>query len=193
MTAELVRGQNHPLPGPRLEIRVSAGHPVVAGAALADEHGRSRSAEWLAHPASPVLPGLEASRQAVADHRLAVDLEALPPEVHQVHVLLALPSGVGGPVSFGASAAPFVAVTSLDGAEIANYTVIGLDTESAVVAVELYRRNDIWKVRAVGQGYAGGLAALLADQGVEQAQQVAARIEQAVAGGQARSVPAPPP
>ena len=42
MTAELVRGQNHPLPGTRLEIRVSAGNPVVAGATLNDEQGRMR-------------------------------------------------------------------------------------------------------------------------------------------------------
>ncbi|MFE3123570.1 hypothetical protein ACFXHD_09140 [Streptomyces hydrogenans] len=38
MTAELVRGQNHTLPQTRLEIRVSAGTPVVAGATLGDEH-----------------------------------------------------------------------------------------------------------------------------------------------------------
>ncbi|MDK1474180.1 TerD family protein [Streptomyces sp. 549] len=193
MTAELIRGQNHPLPGARLEIRVSAGHPVVAGAVLADQDGRSRSTAWLAHPGSPDLPGLEASRQAAADHRLAVDLDALPAEAHQVHVLLALPPGSGGPTSFGALAAPFVAVTTLDGTQVASYTVLGLNTESAVVAVELYRRNDTWKVRAVGQGYAGGLSALLLDLGIDTAEEVAAAVHQAVAGGLARSVSAPPP
>ncbi|MET8678076.1 TerD family protein [Streptomyces sp. NPDC004647] len=193
MTAELVRGQNHPLPRTRLEIRVSAGKPIVAGATLGDEQGTVRGAEWVAHPGSPNLPGLEVSKLAAADHRFAVDLEALPESVHRVSVLLALPTGVGGPVRFGAVAAPFVAVTGLDGTEVASYTITDLERESAVVALELYRRQDVWKVRAVGQGYAGGLAAMLQDQGLSQATELAARINDAVARGMARSVAPPPP
>ncbi|MGW8061243.1 TerD family protein [Streptomyces ziwulingensis] len=192
MTAELTRGQNHPLPRARLEIRVSAGTPVVAGATLGDENGRVYGVEWVAHPGTPVLPGLEVSRQAAADHRLAVDLDAVPDAVHRVSVLLALPVGGPGPARFGAVAAPFVAVTGLDGSEVASYTITGLEVESAVVAVELYRRQGAWKVRAVGQGYAGGLAELLADHHVPQAHQLAGRIQEAVASGVARSVPAPP-
>jgi hypothetical protein len=192
MTAELIRGQNHPLSETRLEIRVAAGTPIVAGATLNDEQWKMRDAEWIAHPASPQLPGLEVSRQAAADHRLAVDLGALPEAVHRVNVMLALPTGVGGPTSFGTVAAPFIAVTGLDGSEIASYTITDLGAESAVVAIELYRRQDAWKVRAVGQGYAGGLAAMLSDQGLPQAQQLAATINEAVANGMARSV-APPP
>ncbi|MEU7580630.1 TerD family protein [Streptomyces sp. NPDC041068] len=193
MTAELVRGQNHPLSGTRLEIRVSAGKPVVAGATLGDDQGRVRGVEWVAHPGSPTLPGLEVSKQAAADHRLAVDLDAVPDTVHRVNVLLALPVGVGGPVSFSALAAPFVAVTGLDGAEVASYTITDLDAESAVVALELYRRQGAWKVRAVGQGYAGGLAEMLTDQGLPQARELAGAIDDAVARGLARSVAAPPP
>ncbi|MFB7556510.1 TerD family protein [Streptomyces brevispora] len=193
MTAELVRGQNHALPQTRLEIRVSAGAPVVAGATLGDEHGTVHGVEWIAHPGSPQLPGLEVSRQAAADHRLAVDLDAVPDGVHRVTVLLALPLEAGGPTRFGAVASPFVAVTGLDGTEIATFTLTGLDTESAVAALELYRRQGGWKVRAVGQGYAGGLAAMLADQGVERAAELAGSIQEAVARGMARSVAPPPP
>lgn len=176
MTAELVRGQNHPLPDTRLEIRVSAGHPVVAGATLGDDRGRVPGVEWIAHPVSPSLPGVDVPRQAAADQHLAVDLAAVPEAVHRVSVLLALPVGGGGPTSFGTVAAPFVAVTGPDGAEIASYTITGLDSESAVVAVELYRRQGAWKVRAMGQGYEGGLAALLGDQGLERPADVAASI-----------------
>ncbi|MFI5552266.1 TerD family protein [Streptomyces sp. NPDC051738] len=193
MTAELVRGQNHPLSQARLEIRVSAGTPIVAGATLGDEQGRIHGVEWVAHPGAPTLPGLEVSRQAAADHRLAVDLDAMPEAVHRVSVLLALPTRAGGPTRFGAVATPFVAVTGLDGTEVASYTITGLEAESAVVALELYRRQDAWKVRAIGQGYAGGLADLLTDQGLPQAHQLADGINEAVAQGMARSVPAPPP
>ncbi|NUV56337.1 TerD family protein [Streptomyces coelicolor] len=195
MTAELVRGQNHPLSQSRLEIRISAGTPVAAAAALSDENGRIHGTEWVAHPGAPVQPGLEVSRQATADHRLAVDLDAMTEAVHRVSVLLALPApnGGAGPARFGAVAAPFVAVTGLDGTEVASYTITGLDLESAVIALELYRRQGAWKVRAVGQGYAGGLAELFADQGLSEAAQLAAGIDEAVARGLARSVQAPPP
>ncbi|MGW0734696.1 TerD family protein [Streptomyces sp. NPDC002851] len=193
MKAELVRGQNHLLPQTRLEIRVSAGQPVVAGATLSDDQGKVRGTDWVAHPGAHRLPGLEVSRQAAADHRLAVDLDALPESVDRVNVLLALPVGVGGPAQFGAVAAPFVAVTGLDGTEVASYTITDLDTESAVVAVELYRRRGDWKVRAVGQGYAGGLADMLSDQGLPGAREIATDILDAVADGMARAVSVPPP
>ncbi|MEU7055596.1 TerD family protein [Streptomyces sp. NPDC046197] len=192
MTAELVRGQNHPLSEVRLQIRISAGRPIVAAATLADENGRVASPEWVVHPGAPVLPGLEVSRQAAADHRLEVDLGVMPGEVHRVSVLLALPAGVG-PTRFGALAAPFVAIAGPDGTELAGYTVTGLDAESAVVALEFYRRQGAWKVRAVGQGYAGGLAELFADQALPQARHLADTVEEAVVLGVARSVPAPTP
>ncbi|MFB7412793.1 TerD family protein [Streptomyces sp. NPDC056202] len=186
MTAELVRGQNHPLPDTRLEIRVSAGHPVLAGATLGDEQGRVPGVEWIAHPGAPSLPGIDVPGQAAADHRLKVDLEAVPGAVHRVSVLLALPGPrAGGAARFGTVAAPFVAVAGPDGAEIATFTITGLDSESAVVALELYRRQGAWKVRAMGQGYEGGLAALLGDQGLERPADLAATILETVAPGPA--------
>ncbi|MFE4963956.1 TerD family protein [Streptomyces sp. NPDC056660] len=189
MAAELARGQNHPLSRNRIEIRISADVPVLAGATLADDGGRVRDADRVAHPGAPTLPGIEVSRQAAAEHRLAVDLDALPEAVHRVSVLIALPAAPGGPVRFGAVAPPRAAVTGLDGTEVAGYTLAGLDAESAVVALELYRRQGAWKIRAVGQGYADGLTALLADQGLPQAAELACGIEEAVARGVARAVP----
>ncbi|MFE0387205.1 TerD family protein [Streptomyces bungoensis] len=192
MTAELVRGQNHPLSQIRLEIRISARTPVLAGATLGDEHGTVPGAQWVAHPGVPVLPGIEVSRQAAEDHRLAVDLAAVPESVHRLSVLLALPAvRGGGPPRFGAVAAPRTAVIAPDGTEIARFTLTGLDAESAVVALELYRRRDAWKVRAVGQGYAGGLAALFADQGLPEADELATRVEQAAGRVDAPAAPQP--
>ncbi|MYS40014.1 export associated protein, partial [Streptomyces sp. SID5998] len=101
MTAELVRGQNHPLSEVRLEVRISAGTPVVAALTVVGENGRVSGADRVAHPGAPALPGLEVSRQAAAEHRLAVDLAALPETVHRVDVLLALPGGPGAPARFG--------------------------------------------------------------------------------------------
>ncbi|MGW5937400.1 TerD family protein [Streptomyces celluloflavus] len=192
MTAELVRGQNHPLDRTRVEIRIVAGGPVVAGVTLGDAQGRLPGAESVAHPGAPRLTGIEVPGRAAAEHRIAVDLDVLSAAVHRVSVLLALaPTGSGGRSGFGAVAAPSVAVTAPDGTAIAGYTLTGLGAESAVVAVELYRRQGAWKVRAVGQGYADGLAALLRDQGLPQAAELAAAIEDAAGQAPARTLRAP--
>ncbi|MFI9805351.1 TerD family protein [Streptomyces sp. NPDC052301] len=192
MTAELVRGQNHPLTQIRLVIRISAGVPVLAGATLGDESGSVLGPQGVAHPGAPALPGIEVPRRASAEHRLAVDLGALPEDVHRVDVFLALPTRTGGPLRFGAVAAPHTRVEGPDGTELACYTLTGLDAEAAVVALELYRRQGAWKVRATGQGYAGGLGALLADRGLREAADLAAAVQEAVAPSQARARPAPP-
>ncbi|MHC8561333.1 TerD family protein [Streptomyces albidoflavus] len=64
------------------------------------------------------------------------------------------------------------------------FAVTGLAEETAVVAVELYRRNGAWKIRAVGQGYQGGVPALLTDRGI--APETARRL-----GAGARPTPSP--
>ncbi|MER6029132.1 TerD family protein [Streptomyces sp. NPDC001851] len=191
MTAELVRGQNHPLSDIRLTIRISAGAPVLAGATLGDENGTVHGAQWVAHPGAPALPGIEVSQRSATEHRLAVDLGALPEAVHRVDVFLALPPGAGAPPRFGAVPAPHTAIEGLDGTELVRYTLTGLDSEMAVLALELYRRQGVWKVRAVGQGYAAGLTALFADQGLREPGELAAAVHEAAAHGPSRALPAP--
>ncbi|MER6446978.1 export associated protein [Streptomyces venezuelae] len=164
MTAELVRGQNHPVSQSRVEIRVSAGTPVLTLATLADEQGRLAGNGILAHPGARSLPGVESPGELAERHTFPVDLDEVAADVHRLGVLLVLPPG--GPVRFGAVPAAYVAVADPGGAELAGYTMTGLDAETAVVALELYRRQGAWKVRAVGQGYAEGLGALLADGGL---------------------------
>lgn len=146
MTAELVRGQNVPLPQTRLEITVSADGPLLAGS-TAGESGEE----------------LRLSPLPAAAHRFPVELDAVPEAVGSVSVVLALPSGA----RFGGQPAPYVAIAD-GGRELASFTITGLGEESALVALELYRRQGAWKVRAVGQGYAGGLPELLRDLGLRQ-------------------------
>ncbi|MFJ1867266.1 TerD family protein [Streptomyces sp. NPDC088097] len=165
MTAELVRGQNHPVSRSRVEVRVSAGTPLLALASLADEQGRFAGDGVLAHPGAPDLPGVRAPGAVADRHTLALDLDAVPARVHRIGVLLVLPPG--GAPRFGSVPAPHVAVAEeAGGPDIAGFTLTGLDAETAVVALELYRRQGAWKVRAVGQGYAAGLEALLTDGGL---------------------------
>ncbi|MFE0628043.1 TerD family protein [Streptomyces sp. NPDC058864] len=193
MTIELVHGQNHPLPGTSLEVRVSAGTPVVAGVSLGDGQGRVSGPGSVAHPGAPRLPGIEVPAGLAAEQRVTADLTAVPADVDRVHVLLALPPVTGAPTRFGACPAPHLTVAGPDGAPVVSFTVTGLNAEAAIVALELYRRQGAWKVRALGQGYTGGLAELLRDQGLDRpaADAVAARVADAVRP--APAVPAPPP
>ncbi|MER6057758.1 TerD family protein [Streptomyces albidoflavus] len=193
MTAELVRGQNQALPWTRLEIGVEADRALALGAVLVGEAGHALGgAEGIALPGAPPPPGLAAPGPPAPTHRLAVDLGALPSAATRLDLFLALPGGPGAPARFGALAAPRVLLLGPSGEKAAGFAVTGLAEETAVVAVELYRRNGAWKIRAVGQGYQGGVPALLTDRGI--APETARRL---AAGAQAHPVaaltPAPRP
>lgn len=49
---------------------------------------------------------------------------------------------------------------------LGTFTPPQLGAETALVVVEIYLRNGVWKARAVGQGYANGLAGIATDFGV---------------------------
>ncbi|MFI0158321.1 TerD family protein [Streptomyces albidoflavus] len=168
MTAELVRGQNQALPWTRLEIGVEADRALALGAVLVGEAGHALGgAEGIALPGAPPPPGLAAPGPPAPTHRLAVDLGALPSAATRLDLFLALPDGPGAPARFGALAAPRVLLLGPGGEKAAGFAVTGLAEETTVVAVELYRRNGAWKIRAVGQGYQGGVPALLTDRGID--------------------------
>ena len=58
-------------------------------------------------------------------------------------------------------------VNQADGRELARYDLSeDASTETAMVFGEIYRRGGEWKFRAVGQGYASGLAGIARDYGV---------------------------
>ncbi|MCZ9338604.1 TerD family protein, partial [Streptomyces sp. TRM76130] len=64
--------------------------------------------------------------------------------------------------------------------------------ETALVIVEVYLRGGVWKARAVGQGYANGLAGIATDFGVS-VEEPAAPAAQPVAAPPAAVQPPPPP
>ncbi|MFE6872123.1 TerD family protein [Kitasatospora sp. NPDC057692] len=53
------------------------------------------------------------------------------------------------------------------GERLLGFSITDADSESAFVFGEIYRRNEEWKFRAIGQGYATGLAGLATDFGIE--------------------------
>ena len=94
---------------------------------------------------------------------MVVDPERLRAGAERV-VVLASPQDTV--TALGRLPAP-VLVVSAGHAEVARFVPAGLTTETVVQLAEVYRRSGVWKLRALGAGYADGLAGLLRDVGVQ--------------------------
>lgn len=175
MTTELVRGQNLPLPQPQAAVEVTAQCPVELVAVLLGEDLKVRDDTDVVQRDAGTAPGV-----VVRPLGVDVDLAALPAEIDRVLIAASLEGG--GVDRFGAVAAPVARVTS-GGTPVAGFSITDLGAERALQTVELYRRQGSWKVRAVGQGYEGGLDALLRDFGVEMRAPVVDRVRMQLSGG----------
>lgn len=155
MATALVKGQNGALPAGPVTVAIRSAAAADIAALLVTASGKVRSDADFVFFNQPQAPGV-----SLRDGALTVDPAALPAEIAQLRVVLTLDDPGG---RFGDHPAP---VASLTGAAGYEYVVEGLSSESVVIALELYRRGADWKVRAVGQGYAGGFADLVTDHGV---------------------------
>ncbi|TYK51221.1 TerD family protein [Actinomadura decatromicini] len=160
---ELSSGANAPLPARRVTVTVSCAVPVDVSALLVGPDMRVRSDDDLVFFNAPEVPGVRWA-DGGGRQRVELDLDAVAAGVHAVLVAVSL---TGGGVSFGTVPPPQVQVAAAGGEAVAGFTVAGLGAEKAIIGLEVYRRADQWKVRAVGQGYAGGLAELVEAHGVE--------------------------
>lgn len=93
---------------------------------------------------------------------LAVDLAGLPPDIDRV----VFGASVDGTTFGGVPGLHLRLYDDAAGAELARFDIADASTEKAFVFGELYRRQGGWKFRAVGQGYAAGLAGLATDFGI---------------------------
>ena len=102
------------------------------------------------------------------DEQLKVDLAAVPADVARVVFPVSIYDADSRGQSFGQVRNAFIRIVNqAGGAEIARYDLSeDASTETAMVFGELYRNGAEWKFRAVGQGYASGLAGIAKDFGV---------------------------
>ncbi|TSB17496.1 TerD family protein [Streptomyces sp. NBC_01525] len=102
------------------------------------------------------------------DESINVGLAEVPAEVAKIVFPVSIHEAESRGQSFGQVRNAFIRVVNrLDGAELARYDLSeDASTETAMVFGELYRHGGEWKFRAVGQGYASGLAGIAADFGV---------------------------
>ncbi|WP_406149731.1 TerD family protein [Streptomyces sp. NBC_01012] len=102
------------------------------------------------------------------DESINVDLASVPAEVAKIVFPVSIHDATARGQSFGQVRNAFIRVINRsDNAELARYDLSeDASTETAMVFGELYRHGSEWKFRAVGQGYASGLAGIAADFGV---------------------------
>ncbi len=121
-----------------------------------------------------------------AQDRLLVGLQNLPESIAKVLIALSLeaPEGVG----FSSVQQVAVTASTPDEQPLLTYSPSGLADETCLVLAELYRRDEGWRFRAIGQGYSAGLAGLATDYGItvdaevpEDSQEVPAKLSGAEA------------
>ncbi|WP_315772471.1 TerD family protein [Rhodococcoides kroppenstedtii] len=102
------------------------------------------------------------------DEVINVDLSAVPPNIDTITFPVSIYDADARSQSFGQVRNAFIRVVDKsNGTELARYDLSeDASTETAMVFGELYRNNNEWKFRAVGQGYASGLAGIARDFGV---------------------------
>lgn len=96
------------------------------------------------------------------DEQVKVDLSRVPADVQRLVVTVTIHDAQARGQSFGQVANAFMRVVNEDtGSEVVRYDLTeDYSTETAMIFGEIYRHGAEWKLRAVGQGYAGGLKAL---------------------------------
>ncbi|MEU8341716.1 tellurium resistance protein TerD [Actinomadura meyerae] len=102
------------------------------------------------------------------DESINVDLTAVPAECDRIVFPVSIYDADNRHQSFGQVRNAFIRIVNrTDGNELARFDLTeDASTETAMVFGELYRHNGEWKFRAVGQGYASGLAGIAMDFGV---------------------------
>ncbi|MFI8363344.1 TerD family protein [Streptomyces sp. NPDC085612] len=191
--AELGKGGNTGIGAERVTVELhGTGGAVDLSALLVAADGRVGSDDDMVFYNQPSTES-GAVRHLPADaagpERVEVDPAALPADVDRVVLI--------GSCDPDDTTRTFRDVRGLrvravqDGAEPVEFLPPPLtDGERAVLLVEIYRRGPGWKLRAIGQGYANGLAGLAEDFGVHVTQPAP---PQAPAAPTPAPVPAPSP
>lgn len=102
------------------------------------------------------------------DEAIKVFLEKVPGYVQRLVVAVTIHDAESRRQNFGQVREAFIRLVNLDNdQEVARFDLSeDYSTETAMVFGEIYRHNNEWKFKAVGQGYSGGLHALATAHGV---------------------------
>lgn len=182
MTA-MTPGSNIPLSAARVAVDVAAPVRLDVSGLLLTADGKVRSDDDFIFYNQPSGPGVTyRPGGGSAPEAIVVDTTAVPPGIEKI-VVTASPDAAGRTFQ---GVEPTATVRNADdGSALATFTPPQLGSETALVVIEIYLRNGAWKARAVGQGYANGLAGIATDFGVS--------VEEPAAAAPAPAAPVAPP
>lgn len=102
------------------------------------------------------------------DEVINIDLKSLPLQAVSIVVTVSIYDAESRRQSFGQVRNAYIRVVNLaNDVELARYDLTeDASVETAMVFGEVYRYSGEWKFRAIGQGYASGLAGIAKDFGV---------------------------
>ena len=160
MVPDLPPGANIALPGAALGIALDG--PFDLSALVLSASGTVAGDADMVFFNQPDAPGVR-----LRGPRLTVLPDALRRGAERV-VVIASPDDLGSAVR----TLPPILLTDARERPFARFRPPPMPTETVALLVEIYRRAGAWRVRAVGQGYADGLAGLARDFGVDVADDV---------------------
>ncbi|WP_238423154.1 TerD family protein [Gordonia sp. 'Campus'] len=181
MSVDEVAGENSPRLRVVIQTEAPAGKEIGldAGILILGDDGQVRSNDDLIFYNQPTGVG-GAVRLVSADDEaksadesfrqrdaVEVDLARIPDSVARILVTASTDPRTDARFGDAALVNMYVAHADQPDAPFVVHAMEGLSSERALIFGEIYRRHDTWKIRAVGQGYDGGLEALVSDHGIE--------------------------
>ncbi len=161
---QMQKGANAPLDGSKVDLSWTAeptGGAIDISAYLLDQSGKVLGDEGMVFWGQAEVPGLSlASGAKTASFSLALD--ALPSAIEKI-AICAVVDTANAPSARLADARHI----SMRMGALSFEIDLSSMTEQALIIGEIYKRNDQWKLRAVSQGFNGGLAAISTHFGVE--------------------------
>lgn len=102
------------------------------------------------------------------DEKVNIDLAAVPADIEKISFCVTIHEGQQRGQNFGQVGKAYIRCVDADTSkEIARYDLSeDGSTETAMIFGEVYRSGSEWKFKAIGQGFAGGLAPLATSFGI---------------------------
>ena len=166
---QLTKGANAPVPAGTIVATIACDHApagldVDLSAYLLTADGRVRGdADMLFYGNAGDADG--SVRFDTATGRFPIRTDAVPAAVSRIALCVVVDGGTAA--SLGA-----ITLSVADGPSYRHAT--DGQPEAAIIVGELYRRDGGWKLRAIGQGFAGGLGPLARSYGIEVAEEAPA-------------------
>ncbi len=165
MAALLTQGETGVIGADDINVLVHHTARIDLAALLLDIQGRVHADSDLVFYNQPTAPGVQLVPGQAA---LAINLRAVSPDVIRIRIVISLDEQT---IRFDRHPPPHVTVTDSHAYPLCEYTIEGLTTETAAIALDVDRTAAGWQVRALGHGYGSGFAALLSAHGISLRQQ----------------------